>query len=1084
GAEAEQVLEYLESARTRFKEGSFHKAMEEVQGADRYLEEELKEFRELEGELSRTEDLMSKGKEFCLDLERARGAMQEARKLALDGKVGKAMEQLGSVQKNVHHGIQRYLGSRIMELELLLASAMRMGLEVSRISSTVDRLMERVKKGEYDRTLEPLERCHRELESRLKSAAEQALELAATEVGRYKDVAEVESAEFKVQQAGEALANGDHIRAYHLAKRVTDELEEHRSSALDEGLKRAKRLMDISKRIGEESSTLERKLARAESLGPEEGGEEVMSLVHEVLNLSGSVVEDWVERGVSSLRRAISTARKRGVEVIAVEKMADRIHQRLEEGEMAEAFHQLEEAERTLSEKITQHMEISEYIGEISDLLKQTPSGGEGFDQVRRMLERLKGLFESGEYDQAQELAAECMSQAEELVAPLMSPKALREAMNMAATANRLEVDASNEEGRLEEAKELMQSGDHQQALQVIEEARGAVEKKLDGRMRGELKNARELLSRARSSGVDVSSLEKVVGRAGNLLEEGRIPDALRAVELVNQELDQGRLVERKAGEGIDRAQSVIDTVERAGLDPGGASEILKQARDQAREGRSGVAQELAKKAADQAASGARARLMERLKSLETNSRAMELKGPDLDRALASREEAREKIEQWKFQEALHLLKDMEEELERVDKQRRMSDRTVRETRDKVEGARERGLVSPEIDDLVERAEGKLEQGAFSDAFSLAMRCNDELRAMEDMYDRRRKELDSLRRRMERMADEGKDIQGVRELVEGADRALSDLDFEGVSLNLRRGENALHKLTRSLLEEKLEELGSLKLLHRDLGMDEGEMPPSADLPESPGTEEIDRIKRAIGEMRSLIRARLEGRMEEAEGRIEMGRKAGADVSDSMELISRAMEALEEGSLQEPLDYIRESEESIGVAVEKKKEYTDLRMRCQSILERAKRNGMRMREVEEVFDRAEEERRTDYQQAIDSLREALRMAEERADSYLPEIGLDIEFLDRPVREGWMRAVLELTNESRSMARDVEVSMEGPIEVRGLEGLKKLRGGESARMEIEIKPLVSGTVEVQLALSCRPVLSDDPYGYESTFQIEVE
>ena len=182
--------------------------------------------------------------------------------------------------------------------------------------------------------------------------------------------------------------------------------------------------------------------------------------------------------------------------------------------------------------------------------------------------------------------------------------------------------------------------------------------------------------------------------------------------------------------------------------------------------------------------------------------------------------------------------------------------------------------------------------------------------------------------------------------------------------------------------------------------------------------------------------------------------------------------------------IKEAEDSIGVAMDERREFMELKMRCESLVENARRNGLVMEGVISLFARAEGERKKDYKAAIETMKGALLMAEEEAASYLPELAIDINFLDQAVSGQWMRTRVIVSNESKALARDVRIELSGEIEVRGLEGLKKLRGNESGEMEFEILPLRKGEIEVNFSLSCRPVLSEDTFGLESSFQLEAK
>jgi hypothetical protein len=85
--------------------------------------------------------------------------------------------------------------------------------------------------------------------------------------------------------------------------------------------------------------------------------------------------------------------------------------------------------------------------------------------------------------------------------------------------------------------------------------------------------------------------------------------------------------------------------------------------------------------------------------------------------------------------------------------------------------------------------------------------------------------------------------------------------------------------------------------------------------------------------------------------------------------------------------------------------------------------------------------------------------------------------------WSKATMRYTNKAKAMAREVNITIMGDLDARGLVSLPKLRGGETGSMQIEVLPKKEGALHVVLGLECRPVLSNDPVGFESSFDVNV-
>ena len=1086
GSDTKKAITLIEKSKETIRGGDFPGALDLAHQVDMVLEKELEGFRELDIELGKTEELMTRAERYGVDRSRAEDSMKAARALALKARLDESLEQLRAAQKELDKEIQQYLGSEIMRSELMLASAMRMGSDVSRESAMIDDVMARVRSGDYTDVDGPLETCKMHIREFLEVNSKKTMENARELLDKYEGMANVTSSRLMLDDAESAFEGKDFDKAFKMAGKAVQELERQEKAVLESQLNEARRLIEINKGLGAESATINERVAAAEALRLDGRTKEGIRVTTEVLPLAGSVVREHIGKGMNSLSRSISAARKKGVEILRVEKLAQRVSTSLEKDQVADAYDTLQEADEELRKLLNKHVEMNEHLEDIEGLIEEAKANGIDVSSSEQFLQQTRVLFDAGEYDKAIELAKKTLGEAESKTATIMAPRRIQEVSNLIATGKRLNLDVAREEIELDRAQSLLDLGQHIQALASAKGIRRGMRDRIVKGLEGEISKAREMITRARELGADVSAIGNIVDRAEKLLGEERINDTLRAVDLVKKELDQGLIIERKASEGIARASAVIANVRKAGIEPAGAVDILRQAKDQAQAGRGGIAMELAKKAADQAAETARTKLMERFKNQEITQRAMEIEGSDLTQTSRMKADFRKMLEEWKFTHALTLLDNLEEELERLEKQKKLATRTLDETRSKIASAKERGLISEKVEELLDSATSCLEEGAFSAAFSEAIRCRDELRSLEDLYDRRMSDIGKLRKSMEMALNEGVDISAVSGYLDLAERSLRDLDFEEASLNLSRGDTALRKKIGDVMESRRQEIRALYRLYCDLGLNENDPLESAVQLMEKKRLKLDEFI-TLNENLKLLRGSIENRMESAlgeiAGRIQVASNSGADVSTSEYLLSQGRDLLRSGNLNEAFMMIKEAEDNIGVAIDERREFMELKMRCESLIENARRNGLVMEPVIDLFSRAEEERKSDYKAAIETMKDALSKAKEEAMSYLPELAIDINFLDPAVVGQWVRVRVAISNEGRAMARDVRIELSGEIEVRGLEGIKKLRGNENGEMEFEIMPLRKGNIEVNFSLSCRPVLSEDTFGLESSFELEV-
>jgi len=137
----------------------------------------------------------------------------------------------------------------------------------------------------------------------------------------------------------------------------------------------------------------------------------------------------------------------------------------------------------------------------------------------------------------------------------------------------------------------------------------------------------------------------------------------------------------------------------------------------------------------------------------------------------------------------------------------------------------------------------------------------------------------------------------------------------------------------------------------------------------------------------------------------------------------------------------------------------------------------------LYRQAEEIKARDYRAAMGKMFAAVEAADRDAADFLPDITVDIEFLEEPVEGKKGKARLRFSNEGKAMARDICVKVQGDLEIIGEVCLPKLRGGEKSSVDVEILPKKKGNAKGVLALECKPVLSNDLVGFDTEFEVTV-
>jgi hypothetical protein len=1086
-ADISPVLKSLDLAKGSMRAGNFVEAATRVDEANDMLELSLEGYREVERELARTRALVSTATPFNIDLNPVQKFIEESRQLTMRRDFRAAVDRLKAAQTETHKAVQAVLGNGIMKAEMRVTLALKAGVDVTKESALLEGIIAKVKGGHYEGVQEAIVTCTKGVDGKVSKLAERIVAEAKKMLDTYGGPLEMSRHHLILAQAADALRAGQSDRAIELATSTMETVRRDEKKALELRIEQARSLLLMTREINCESVTLNDKLARAEELRSGGGETEALRLAAEVVNYSSTIIKDELTRQLAQLSKAIASARRNGVEVLQAERLAEDTTRALEKGDLRSGFAQLREAESTLESLRSAHREIYDRIVETSGLIAEADAKGVDMSRQRESLSQAKRVFEGGRYGDAKAAVLQVYADVENLVAPSIAARRVQEAKDLLAIAKRLGRDASLLEPRVTKAEQALAAKQFGEALQAAKEAQKAVTEFLEQGVRRQIKEAKALLAKAAQTDSDVTSLEQVIAKAEALLNERRIYDALRAVELARGELDQTLLVGEKARESIERASAIIADAQEFGVAVIPANELLRQARNYHKLGRHGIALELAKKAGDQCAAAAGDKVRESVRKVETSYKPLSLAGPDLDAALRTKVEIERRIEARKFREAAALVKTLEEEIERVKKQKELTMRSLEETARGVEEAKRKGLSSEQIEALLAQSINRLKEGAFSEAFALSSRCGDELKGHTELYSHRREELEALLREAEELNGDDSGKQ-VKELAQLAKDSLSSLDFEMATLYLRRAgaaaQDAMETARRRLQLELTDLLPMIE------GVKLGKAGPPAQVLElvrdkdRMGRADLPQLRTAAQQLRAAAQGRFSERRAGIESKMRTARKGGADISASESILASAGKLAEAGRLIEGMASLAEAERSIGQALGRQKDYVDIRTKVEAMIENARRNGIDLTEATSFYRAAEQDRERSLESAMNKMKAAYKSGEKEASEFLPDITIDIDFLDELVQGNWAKARIHVANSGKALARDVEIKMSGGLEIRGLQPVPKLRGGEKQSLEVEVMPKQAGVAPVVLNLTCRPVLSNDIVGFESEFEVEAK
>jgi len=1086
GTDTTAILEKFQEARQTLAQGDFAKAATIIAAAEKLLERALEGYREVETELARTKSLLLEATALKVDIQGTKRWLESSRKQTIKRDFKAAVQSLHEAQALVHSALQSSLGGDIMRAEMRLTTGLKIGADVSAESAALEEIIGKVKSHHYSEVKVTIDEVISKVDIKTQQIAEIAVADAIHLFDGYAGPLDISAYKLTLDQSTEALKARNSVKAYELATGTLKTIRNDELTALERQMELTKHLLAIAKDIGCESIMLNEKLARADDLRRRGAASDSLALTTDVFNYVQSIVRDELTRRLTQLARAVSSARRDGVEVLQADRLTEESNKALSQDDLERSYAILREAEVTLDQLISSYTRLYDRILEITALLKEAEANQLDASNVIEALGVAKKLFETGRYEETFPAAAKAFVEAEKLVAPYVAPKRVAAVLDLLQVAKRLGFDARAVEQSIQSAQAMLERKEWLPVMTTSREAERAIFNVLIRGAGKEMEQARAMLLKAKERGTDVVGAQQILAKADSLLEERRVYDALRAIELAKSELDQALVLSEQSEESIVEAQAIVSDAQGFGVQTGAAQELLRQAANYAKLGRHGIAQELAKKAGDQAGQAAAQLVQEQIAKIELTYHNLELEGPDLESALQGRSEVEQRLETKRFREASALVKNVELELAKVREQRALTERSLKDLEVKVSEAKRKGLTTGSIEQMILLAKEKFQGGSFGEAFAYTVNGADELKAQSGMFSRRASELDDLVKEAETL-DDAKASKRVRDIAEQARRNMDASDYELATLHMRRAKAALQEAVTRSAAELVRQLNAAMTLAEEMKLDQKGFPAKARNSLVPRKEsrsvDLPPLREAVQEMRSLLVRHMEDRRKHIEAKMKEARSTGADVSASQDFIVRAEAAIKDHDLPQAWQDLQGAETHVGVALDTQRTYVETRTNVEARIDKARKNGIELKESISLYRSAEGIKGTDHSAALAQMKEALAAAERAVEDYMPDIQLDIDFVDKMAVGQWTKAVMRYSNKAKAMAREVTLTIAGDLEARGLVQLPKLRGGETGSMQIEVLPKKEGSLHVILGLECRPVLSNDPVGYESSFDMNV-
>ncbi len=1075
------ALQKMDDARKALQGDDLNSAFKLAEEAKGIVEERLQGYDLVETELQNAQSLRSRCVDLGLSCSEGSKLMAAAKRQAMQGDYSNAVETLRSSQRSYRLSLENYFATGIMRLEMRLATAMRLGAEVTEESIALENLTAKVRKGDFELVHGSLITIGEAVEERTSGALDEELDKADIILSRYTSSPDVDKARASLAEAREKFDRKEFQAAHDIASAMLVELMSLRRESLDRSLRDGRTMLDMAKQLGAESVTLRDRMQRAEELRTLKRMDEATMLADEVVSYGRSIVTSEIDQQLTDIMQRAANARREGVEVGAAEHMSEQASNALHHGELGQAFELTINARNSLNEVVATYQSLRERLDEGEGMMAEARRSNANVDDASEALVHGGMLLRSGRYKDARDALDRAEGYLKRHAPEFLLNYSLKRMADLGKLRGKLGYLDSGE--RLKTLGSLDPSN-LEASLDSLGQLRLEWEGEITTSLDKELNKCQKDLDKAVASGLTVGHVQQILSRGRSALDERKMTDAMRAVELVKSELDVTLHNDRRLTDVLAHLEESLDQLKEMKAEVRDVTVLLEQARALRRTGDVTAAADSAQRALDRSQNIARERvktLMSFAGGLTTERLAWE----DLRTARKLADDIEEALKNYRYRHAHLLARSFREELERVLQDKAQADEEMRKFENRLKEEAKAGLSPPASQKALEKSKALMAQGRFVQALSTVGAAKDELRAVSEMYESRLTDHNDMREALNSLEvlDPRKDH--VEELLDQSWSSLKDMRFDSASLYLRRARNGLNEFLTVRTNELLWEFNPLHDLIKRLKIQKRF---SAEISEieravvdSITPRDLNRLARNVDLVKAGMRDIFQEQKEKVRRTIEKSSRSGKEAGRSWEVWADAETQAKKGDLWEAFNSL---ETALNVLGRKAGETPDqLSKQLSETLERANRRRIELPGTQKAFADALQAQK-EGKNPLELLRKAIEMSRKEVRSTYPDISAELELVGEAKEGRSMDVIIHLKNEAEYEARNVRAFIFGDAEVKGMVEAEVLKPNEEVKGRITVIPNRVGILSLGISVKCKPLLTDEDVLYDSKFDLDVK
>ncbi len=802
GADISEPMKILSTARDSLQEGNYREALGLAKKGREKVQNLVKEYDKVRQKINSKEEKVKRLKDAIpIQLPKAEEIISEAEGRLQEERYEEALEVLEDFDEKFDKKAYEELMEVVEKFEKVTKVGEEIGADMEEVSEKLDEAVSRTKNSEYVEAAEIAKEGKKSSKDKIETEIEDMRKRIREEIEE-EGLLDEETKDVILDLLAKSknkLNSENYIQAHNT---LNDAKEELKQSKAESSERRIEEFSELLSRLEEEleTETIDTTaywegIEEAKEMLSKDEYKDVFDKTDHLREKLNEELEEVSEKIFGRAKMEVIRAKKTGVEIDGFRKKLIECKKNMKQEDYIEAIPLSLETEKIAKElreeRKKAYENISDTASEVSKLKKEGKV--EDISEIKDTLMKAKNEFREKNYSAANEMVkkADAMIKKTEGKSELKEKEeVLAKKLDKIEEKEDLSIETKDVKSDLEESSELVED-EPSKAVDFVEKASDRLDKRLEENIEERISETRSFMRSSTELGVNTEKIDSDLSKAESLLGSERYWDCLEVLSEVEKKIQDFKERHKKADENIKAAKKRIQEAEHINADSDEGKRLLDDAKAAFEE----EEYEESIKKAEKAKAKIEKELEKEVEKIinEFKEKIDSYRSEEDESTLADNfiQKAKKAKEDGNYKEAINYAMQSEGELEKIELQQNIADKSISKAKQKLKNAREKDLMIDEPKILLEESIKAFKSGFYVKAFDKAVKVGNELEEISQCYEKTKSFLKNIEGFINEI--EGENVEELIEVKEKISNRFKNGDYKKAYSHLSEVEKILDK---------------------------------------------------------------------------------------------------------------------------------------------------------------------------------------------------------------------------------------------------------------------------------------------------